>query len=295
MLDLLEASKTSIKTYTDALSAHVSNLNNESTEGYKAVQYTFKSVFENVLNRGLAATSDRSATNPMQFGGRGMLAEVRTDFSQGKLIDAGDLDLAISGNGLFPLYSPRHRETVYSRNGRFRVSADSSQLVDSSNRPLLGWKINADGSIDSSDLVEMDIAGFDDLGWTDDGMLVSGFSAQEDAVDFNKNNPDSPVDVPEATELYQVALVNFPNTSGLERIDGTAFRESDASGFASSATLPGENGLGVLSAQQYEDSNVFESGETIDALEVQRAMSASLTALQLINRQMQEVVQAIAS
>ena len=295
MLDMLRQASDSIGTYTDALRTHVTNLNNESTEGYKALQYTFKTVFERAIRSAGGGTEDHAATNPIQFGSHIALAETRTDFSQGKLTAGGNLDLAISGQGLFPLFSPRERETVYARNGRFRINSDSSAIVDSSNRPLLGWSVDANGNPDESALVKMDVTGKSDLGWTDDGFLVSGFQAQKDAEDFNEANPTATEAVPEAEKLYQVALVNFSNPSGLERIDNTSFRESSASGFAQSPSLPGENSAGVLFAQNFENSNVFDSGETIDALAIQRAMGASLTALQLVNRQMQDIVQAIAS
>ena len=295
MLDMLQQASDSIRTYTDAMRAHVTNLNNESTEGYKAIQYTFKSVFEQMISSGKPAASGHSATNGIQYGSHIAMAEIRTDFSQGKLVSGGNLDLAVSGDGLFAMHSPRDRETVYSRNGRFRVSADASSIVDSSNRPLLGWAINEDGSVDTSQLVAMEITGKSDLGWTEEGKLVSGFQAELDALAFNEANPGSPVVVPVADSLYQTPLITFPNPGGLERSDNTSFRESDSSGFANVPSLPGENGAGVFFARNFESSNVFDSGETIDALEIQRSMGASLTVLQLVNRQMQDIVQAIAS
>lgn len=295
MFDLLRQAKGSIETYTNALRTHVSNLNNSNTEGYKAIQYTFKSVFENTLNLGFGTTNNRSATNPSQLGGQGVLAEIRSDFSQGKLVEGNNLDIAISGNGLFPLYSPRERETVYSRNGRFAVSADSSSIVDTSNRNLLGWKIGSDGTPDTSVLVKMDITDKSDLGWSDDGILEAGFQAAADAVSFNESNPTATVTVPDVEQLYQLALVDFPNPSGLERVDGTAFRPSDGSGVPQNPALPGDAGLGSITGGSFESSNVFESGETIDALGIQRAMGASLSALQLVNKELQEIIQAIAS
>ena len=49
--------------------------------------------------------------------------------------------------------------------------------------------------------------------------------------------------------------------------------------------------MGQALSQAIEKSNVFFIGETVDAMEVQRAMSASLTAVKIASQQIENIIQ----
>lgn len=119
--------------------------------------------------------------------------------------------------------------------------------------------------------------GFKDLGWKDGGILVANYQLEKDGKGT-------------ATELGRVALSDFVNVEGLVQHDGTSFEESVASGKAILTGKAGEGTLGEVLAQQLEKSNVFYIGETIDSIEVQRAMSAMLTAIKTASDTISQVI-----
>ncbi len=79
---------------------------------------------------------------------------------------------------------------------------------------------------------------------------------------------------------YTIALTYFTNPNGLTQAQGTAFAESPSSGSAATATAPG-GAVGSVRPGQLEQSNVEYLTETIDALELQRAMSGNLTVIRM--------------
>ncbi|MDD4179833.1 MAG: flagellar basal body rod C-terminal domain-containing protein, partial [Candidatus Margulisbacteria bacterium] len=68
--------------------------------------------------------------------------------------------------------------------------------------------------------------------------------------------------------------------SGLAQAQGSTFSATLASGEAATAQAPG-GAVGTLQTGQIEQSNVFYLGETINALELQRAMNANLSMVRM--------------
>ncbi len=85
------------------------------------------------------------------------------------------------------------------------------------------------------------------------------------------------------------------NVEGMTQHDGTSFEESPASGSPSATGVPGTGTFGEVMAQSLEKSNVFFIGETIDSIEVQRAMSAVLTAIKTASDQISQVINRLSS
>ena len=79
---------------------------------------------------------------------------------------------------------------------------------------------------------------------------------------------------------YTIALTYFANPNGLTQTQGTAFAESPSSGSAATPTAPGGT-VGAIRPGQLEQSNVEYLTETINALELQRAMSGNLTVIRM--------------
>ncbi|MDR1323983.1 MAG: flagellar basal body rod protein FlgG, partial [Candidatus Margulisbacteria bacterium] len=93
----------------------------------------------------------------------------------------------------------------------------------------------------------------------------------------------------EAAQIGQLALADFTNVEGLTQYDGSLLKESVVSGTRSTGT-PGTGAFGTVEPQSLEKSNVFYTGETIDAIEVQRAMSAVLSAIKIASDQISQVI-----
>jgi len=118
-----------LKAKSQALEIVANNLANITTNGYRAHDTTFRS---------LLAGSPRVSANPLNraVNDYGVLGGSRIDLRSGNLETTGNpLDLALEGEGFFAVQ--RGTETLYTRNGNFRISA-TGQLITSGGDPVLG-------------------------------------------------------------------------------------------------------------------------------------------------------------
>lgn len=102
------------------------NLANLNSSGFKRSMLSFevRSLNENAAGQ-----------NPQDLIGT-MAISTHVDHSQGPVMDTGQpLDATIHGEGFFSIQSPD--ETLYTRNGAFRVS-DSGELVTIDGLPVIG-------------------------------------------------------------------------------------------------------------------------------------------------------------
>ncbi len=271
LLDVITQAKNAMEAFEASLRIKTNNGANMATAGYKSMKNSFKTVFNEVVNDGLQKGD--ISINPVQYGSGVALGNISLDFSQGTLGEGGPLDAAVSGRGLF-VVSPDGGSTHYfTRNGEFHVDTTGTYIVDSSGRMLMGSKPGSGSG--SMEPIKTD--GQTDIGWAANGVLVSNYAKHKAGTGTG-------------TPLYQIVLADFPNVEGLTQYDGTAFKESAASGTVGTLGTSGQTSFGTVEPQQLEKSNVFFIGETIDALEVQRAMSASLTAIKFANDQISQVI-----
>ena len=251
MFDMMNQARNAIEAYNVALKASSSNIANMNVTGYKRLDVSFQSIFEKVLSRGTAAQTDFGGTNPRQLGQGMSLSSVNIDFSSGEYATGSSVDLAISGQGLF-IVSPDGGNTFrYTRAGNFGIN---------------GYKLTSNGMTvygldDSNNLVpisSLPSGNKEDYTWDADGTLK-----------WKGSNAG-----------FKIALTYFPNPSGLTQAQGTTFAKTPASGEAAAAQAPG-GAVGTILTGQLEQSNVFYIGETIDAIEIQRAMTGNLTVIRM--------------
>ena len=277
MLDIMKNAKNAMKAFETALKAQTSNMGNMDTVGYKSLKYSFKTVFNQVLNGGSGGDSDVGGTNPVQYGANVTLSNIFVDFSQGEIGEGTDLDIAIQGAGLF-IVSPDNGQTfLYSRAGNFKRNG-LGELLDNSGRAVYGYKADTDGIIDTSQLVPIKPGIGPNSGWKSKGS--DGMFMEDNTKEDSK-------------PLFQIALTDFPNKAGLIQYDGTTFKSSSAAGVPFQINVANKDGYGAVLSNSIEKSNVFFIGETVDAIEVQRAMSASLTAIKIASEQIQTVIQQV--
>jgi flagellar hook protein FlgE len=267
LLDIIRRAKNAMNAFTLSLRISTNNGANLATSGYKAMKYSFKTVFNDVMNDGFQGTPEGGQLSPMQFGSGVTVGSISVDFSQGALTEGGALDCAVSGRGLFVVSPDGGKTSYYTRSGQFSVDTTGQFIVDSSGRLLIG------------ESGPMQTQGNTDLGWGPDGVLLG------DYTNF-KNGKSSGV------QLGKIRMADFSNVDGLVQYDGTAFKESVSSG-TSFFGGSGEGTFGSIQPQHLEKSNVFFVGETIDSIEVQRAMSASLTAIKIASDQISQVINKI--
>jgi len=280
MLDIMKNGENAMRAFETALRLQTANMGNMSTTGYKSLKYSFKTVFNKVINTGSAGSLQHGGTNPHQEGSSVALANITIDFSQGELGTGNMLDLAIQGNGLY-IVSPDSGNTfLYTRAGNFQLN-DLGELLDNSGRNVYGYKYIGNGEFNTSMIEPIVIQKPVNAGWQYEGtrgILVEEFSLSSQGLEIGK-------------PLFQVALTDFPNKSALIQHDGSTYKATPAAGIPFNPSPPLVNGMGQAMSQSVEKSNVFFIGETVDAMEIQRAMSASLTAVKIASQQIENIIQ----
>ncbi|MFH1541650.1 MAG: flagellar hook-basal body complex protein [bacterium] len=258
LFDMMNQAKNAIEAYNTALNATSSNIANMNVTGYKRIDVSFQSIFEQVLNTGTAADGNLGGTNPYQIGSGMALSSTGVDFSAGEYTGGQGLDLAISGSGLFVVSPDGGNSYLYTRSGNFEVN--SSGNLTSNGMQLYGLN-SADSLVAITGLPS---GNKNDYSWAADGNLQY---SSDGGVTFVNTG-------------YRIALTSFQNPSGLAQAQGTTLAETAASGSAATPQAPGGS-VGSILSGQLEQSNVFYLGETIDALELQRAMSGNLTVIKM--------------
>ena len=267
MLDVMTKAKNAIEAYNTQLRINSSNIANMSVPGYKTMKISFQTIFEKLINGGTAAESETGGTNPMQLGPSVGIGNVGLDFSQGTLTSGQILDLGITGSGLF-VVSPDGGETkLYTRSGKFLIDPAGNLTTDN------GMQVYGMSGGALVPITGLTAYHTNQLSWTNDGQLA----------EFNLK-PDGTVDYTSINRYtnYKIALTSFTNPSGLAQASGNAFAQTLASGEPQSYKLPGDT-YGSVVPRNYEQSNVFYTGEIIDAQEAERAMSGNLTILRMIS------------
>ncbi|NQU18407.1 MAG: flagellar hook basal-body protein [Candidatus Saganbacteria bacterium] len=254
MFDIMSQAKNAITAYNSALSVHSANIANMSVNGYKALNISFESILSQVMNGGTAANTfaNQGGTNPMQVGSGTGIADVSIDFTQGSFVSGSTIDLAIDGIGLFVVSADGGSSYRYTRSGDFSVDSNGN-LTTAAGHQVYG--LDAAGNL----VAITGLAGSStNYSWSAAGELL-----------YNTN----------ATG-YRIALSYFANPGGLAQSDGTTFVETLSSGAAKAPAAAGGT-AGTLKTTQLEQSNVFYLGETIDSLEIQRALSGNLSVVKM--------------
>ena len=258
MFDVMNQAKNAIEAYNAALKASSANIANMNVPGYKKLNVTFQSVFERVLSQGSAAAAGSGGTNPRQFGSGVAIASTNLDFSSGEATTGSPLDLAISGSGMFVLSADGGNSYLYSRAGNFQIN--SSGNLTSNGLQVYGL----DSSGNQTAITGLPSGNKANYQWQTDGTLQ--YSADNGTTYTGTG--------------YRIALTYFANPSGLKQAQGSAFAETLASGSPAAAQAPG-GAVGSLKTGQIEQSNVFYLTESINSLELQRAMSSNLSMLRI--------------
>ncbi|MCR5849007.1 MAG: flagellar hook-basal body protein [Lachnospiraceae bacterium] len=240
------------------------NLANVNTIGYKTEVAEFKSLLYQDIQA--KTTSGNGATKPVgaQVGLGVRNSSVTSRFSQGSFYEStNELSFAVSGDGFFSVKG-QDGGTYYTRNGDFHLAtyannrlaltnSDGDMVLDSS-----GKEIILDSNIISSNIIV-----------TADGELC---------YPDENNNPKS--------LGYTIGLWQFNNPSGLEKVGGTSFAATGASGPAMNEATT--NGLVKSKMRQgyLEGSNVQVADEMVNLIVAQRAYELNSKAIQATDEMM---------
>ena len=140
-------SLTGLNAATAMLGVTANNISNVGTTGFKRSRADFGDIF---------------ATSPLQKAsstvGQGVaLKQVSQEFSQGNIsFSSNALDLAITGDGFFPLRSSDGLTDTYTRNGSFSLN-EQFNVVNSAGQRLMAATVDSTGSANVNDRVVLTI------------------------------------------------------------------------------------------------------------------------------------------
>ncbi len=166
-------SLTGLNAATAQLGVTSNNIANVSTTGFKRSRTDFGDIF---------------ATSPLQKAsatiGQGVsLKRVTQEFGQGNMMfSSNTLDLAISGDGFFPLKSQDGFQDIFTRNGVFMMN-DQYNVVNQAGQRLMAASVDSSGKANLNDMNVLTIP-----------QKTTGMAKQTSKVSLGLNFPaDAPV------------------------------------------------------------------------------------------------------
>ena len=232
------------------------NLANVNTTGYKTEKAEFKTLLYQTIKTETTTANGARKPVPAQVGLGTRPAAITTMFSQGAfLASESPTSFAIDGAGFFAVSGP-DGQTYYTRNGDLKLALGGEGLVLTNNDgyPVLdteGNPVTFENDIVSSRIV-----------------------ASNDGNFMIKNDDGSFTDLD-----IQIGLFQFNNPAGLNKLAGSIYAVSDASGEA----INEADGNVVRSSikQGYiEGSNVQVADEMVNLIVAQRAYEMNSKAIQ---------------
>ncbi|MAH84598.1 MAG: flagellar basal-body rod protein FlgG [Rhodospirillaceae bacterium TMED8] len=231
------------------------NLANMNTTAFQRRRSEFHDLIYQDLRRVGTTSSDAGTIVPtgVQLGLGVKLAAVYRIHEQGNLSATDNtFDMAIQGKGFFQITLP-DGTTAYSRDGTFQLNA-TGQMV------------------------------------THDGYTVQpGITIPSNAVDVTINNSGEVLVSIEGqvalSNVGQLQISTFLNDAGLEAIGDNLYKETPASGSATSST-PGTTGFGTILQGFLETSNVNAVEEVSNLISAQRAYEMNSKVIQTSDEMM---------
>ncbi len=244
------------QTNVDTISNNLANVN---TVGYKKETVEFRSLLYQKLQT--ETTDHNGDPKPVigQVGSGVRTGAITSRFTQGNLTATENpFDLAIDGEGFFAVRTP-NGETAYTRNGSlvFAIATDGLALTNSEGYPLLdttGSPVVLPATTDVSKL-SVDV----------DGKLIEEVDEPYTAADGStKYNT-------EHVERAQLGIVQFNNPSGLEKVSGSMYQQTLASGEPRMEVEDEALKRSSIRSGYLEASNVQTVDEIVNLIVAQRA------------------------
>jgi len=225
------------------------NLANVNTVGYKQETTQFKSLLYQDIQAKTTSANGEDKPVPAQVGLGSRVAAVTSVYTQGSMTDTGSVtDFAINGDGFFALRNTSSDDTVYTRNGSFTwsTSAEGIMLCSSEGYPVL--------SADGAEIVLSPEYEPSKITIDGDGNIL---------YPDEQNNP--------ASIGMKIALYQFANPAGLEKVGGSYLKETDASGVPLNEEYDDVGTRSLLKQGYLEASNVQVATEMVNLITAQRA------------------------
>lgn len=241
------------------------NLSNVNTNGYKTQVNEFKTLlFQTLQTRTTTANGDRKPTSA-QVGLGTRNSSITSIFKTGSMYASeSETAFAINGKGFFAVRG-QDGETYYTRNGNllWSLATDGNMLCTTDGLPVLDTE--GDPII---------------LG---DEYILSQITVTKDGEVCYPDENNNPQSLGITIGVYQ-----FNNPNGLERLEGSLFAQSAASGQPlNEATTAGIEKSQII--QGYlEGSNVQVADEMVNMIVAQRAYEMNSKAIQASDEMLQQ-------
>ncbi len=278
MLRSLFAGISGLRTNQSMLDVTGNNIANANTTGFKSSTTVFSDTLSQMLTAASAENAERGGRNPIQIGLGVQLAGTNTNFLQGAQQTTGrSTDLMISGDGFFVVSDGDQQ--LYTRAGAFTFDR-TGVLTTPTGMRVQGYQIAPDGT--RSNVLEDVTLDTTHLALPP-GVTLQSYSIGADGKIRGVFSDDSQAD------LMQLAVADFTNPMGLDKVGDTAFRESANSG-AAVVDVAGVGTRGNLIAGALEMSNVDLAAEFTNLILAQRGFQASSRVITTSDSVLEELV-----
>jgi flagellar hook protein FlgE len=251
------------------------NIANANTVGFKASTTVFQDTLSQVMRGAAGANGTDGGTNPIQVGLGVQVAATRGNFAQGSAQVTGSAtDLMIQGDGMFVLGSGAER--VYTRSGAFTWD-EAGNLVSPGGKKVQGYAPGNPGGA----LVDINLDAL--AGSLPPGVEMTSYSIGSDGVLRGTFSDDVQRDI------AIVAVADFTNPAGLDRVGETAFRATANSGNPELG-VAGQGSRGSLMGGTLEMSNVDLAAEFTNLILAQRGFQASSRVITTSDQVLEELV-----
>ncbi|GAA4810476.1 flagellar hook-basal body complex protein [Nocardioides caeni] len=278
MLRSLFAGISGLRVNQTMLDVTGNNIANANTTGFKASTTVFSDTLSQMLTAASGGNAERGGTNPIQIGLGVQLAATSTNFGQGSAQLTGrQTDVMLNGDGFFVLADGA--ENVFTRAGAFTFDQNGI-LVSPTGMRVQGYELDALG-VPTGGLVDVDLSLIDAS--LPPGVELTSYSISADGKVRGVFSDGVQRDV------CQLAVADFTNPMGLEKIGDTTFRASANSG-AVDLGVAGEGQRGTIQAGALEMSNVDLSAEFTNLILAQRGFQASSRVITTSDQVLEELV-----
>ncbi len=244
------------------------NLANVNTTGYKTEVAEFKSLLYQTLQTKTTTANGENKPVGAQVGLGVRNSAITSVFKQGAMLASeSNTAFAVSGRGFLAIQG-HDGKTYYTRNGNFNftTSQEGMMLANSDGLPVL----DSTGKpiILGSQYVAAQI----------------GVNANGELTYPDENNNAKPIGI-------SIGIFQFANPAGLEKVDGTMYLESDASGAALNEL--NNNNLEKSEIHQgfLEGSSVQVADEMVNLIVAQRAYEMNSKAITTTDEMLQQANQ----
>ncbi|MDP9821705.1 flagellar hook-basal body complex protein [Nocardioides massiliensis] len=276
MLRSLFAGISGLRVNQTMLDVTGNNIANANTTGFKASTTVFQDTLSQMLTGASPGSDDRGGTNPIQVGLGVQVASVSTNFLQGSTQTTGrSTDLMIQGDGFFVVR--KGNEELYTRAGAFTFD-ESGTLVTPQGSRVRGYAVDAGGA-PTGPLVDITL----DTAGLGPGVTLSSYNFGSDGVLRGVFSDGT------QRAMAQLAMADFNNPMGLEKVGETAYRASANSGPVQLG-VSGEGRNGTFVAGALEMSNVDLAAEFTNLILAQRGFQANSRVITTSDGVLEELV-----